>query len=599
MQKNNIEAVDLVYLWVDDKDENWIKKRDSFLNPELKSEAVACCRFRDNDELKMSLRSVEKHLPWINKIFVVTDGQIPRWLDTENPKIEVVFHEQFIPQEYLPTFNSNVIEAFLHKIPGLSEYFLYANDDVFLNENLAPDFFFNKKGQPIARLHNIVHKKNEKLNYYHSVIKKAQNLIEKKYGIKYNFEGHHCVDAYTKTLYADCVREFESEYKFFYGNRFRQKNDIQRVLVLLYGLANKKVQLKKVKKSRLHIPIGTKFFNMLVGRYFIDSCFLGINKDNISERFSWVKPKMFCLNDNVNATELNRIDASMFLYVLFPQKSCFEKDFYHIDNPYEITMGKISVVIPTILANSELLSNLIISLEKDISVCEIIVVNNSGKKLPEINSKKLKILDFGENLYVNKSWNIGVLQSRGEFFALINDDLILPDNFCSKVLPHLSLENGLYGFDKKFILDIDSPNVQKDNYEIFVQEAEKRKLNYGIIMYGHRDNYFVIPNDMKIYCGDDYLFIKNKINGKKNYVISGCKIRHCHQLSSSNPAFDEIKISDCKYYKTIQKDYKIPKLCRNHTRQILNKVFNIYNEYKNNKKTKYLTLFGMTFKLTK
>ena len=108
MQKNNIEAVDLVYLWVDDKDENWIKKRDSFLNPELKSEAVSCCRFRDNDELKMSLRSVEKHLPWINKIFVVTDGQIPRWLDTENPKIEVVFHEQFIPQEYLPTFNSNV-----------------------------------------------------------------------------------------------------------------------------------------------------------------------------------------------------------------------------------------------------------------------------------------------------------------------------------------------------------------------------------------------------------------------------------------------------------------------------------------------------------
>lgn len=599
MQKNNIEAVDLVYLWVDDKDENWIKKRDSFLNPELKSEAVACCRFRDNDELKMSLRSVEKYLPWINKIFVVTDGQIPRWLDTENPKIEVVFHEQFIPQEYLPTFNSNVIEAFLHKIPNLSEHFLYANDDMFVNQNLTPDFFFNKKGQPIARLHKIIHKKNEKSNYYHKIIQKVQYLIEQKFGKRYYFEPHHCIDAYTKTLYSDCVEEFQSEYSVFYENRFRQNNDVQRLIVLLYGLANKKVQLKKVKKSRLHIPIGTKLFNMLVGRYFIDSCFLGINKDNISERFSWVKPKMFCLNDNVDVTELNRIDAILFLYSLFPEKSCFEKDFHHIDNPYEIVRGKISAVIPTILANGELLSNLIISLEKDVSVCEIIVVNNSGKKLPEIDSKKLKILDFGENLYVNKSWNVGVLQGRGEFFALINDDLILPENFCSRVLPHLSIENGLYGFDKKYILKIDSDEVVSNKFDISIKKADERKLYYGILMFGHRDNYFVIPDKLKIYCGDDYLFWKNQKNGKDNYKISGCNVKHCHQLSSGKKEFSKIKTADSQYYKTIQKGYKVPKTCRTDTRKFLNKIFNIYNEYKNNQKIKYLKFFGLTFKLTK
>src|SRR6201999_944559 len=90
-------------------------------------------RWRDNGELKFSLRSLHRHAPWIRRIFIVTDQQVPDWLDTAHPKIEIVDHRAIFPDHrFLPTFNSCVIEAFLHRIPGLSAHYLYFNDDVFL-----------------------------------------------------------------------------------------------------------------------------------------------------------------------------------------------------------------------------------------------------------------------------------------------------------------------------------------------------------------------------------------------------------------------------------------------------------------------------------
>ena len=120
--------VDLVYTWVTGKDDQFIEEWRSFaetpkdVNPE---------RFRDlYDLLKYSLRSVEKYLPWFNKIYLVTKKpQVPVWLNTHHPKIEIVHHDQIMDADILPTFNPNVIESYLHKIPGLEEHFLYINDD--------------------------------------------------------------------------------------------------------------------------------------------------------------------------------------------------------------------------------------------------------------------------------------------------------------------------------------------------------------------------------------------------------------------------------------------------------------------------------------
>jgi hypothetical protein len=104
-------------------------------------------RYRDNDELRFSFRSLEKYAPWIRQIFLVTNGQVPAWLDVNHPRVTVVTHEEiFADKSLLPVFSSPAIEVHLHRIPGLSERFIYFNDDVMLGSEVWPDDFLLRKG---------------------------------------------------------------------------------------------------------------------------------------------------------------------------------------------------------------------------------------------------------------------------------------------------------------------------------------------------------------------------------------------------------------------------------------------------------------------
>lgn len=102
-------------------------------------------RFEDNDELRFSIRSVVKHAPWVRRIFVVTNGQIPSWLDMTQSRVSVVTHEEIFPNKsHLPTFSSPAIESHLHRIDGLSRHFIYMNDDVFFGREVWPDDFYTR-----------------------------------------------------------------------------------------------------------------------------------------------------------------------------------------------------------------------------------------------------------------------------------------------------------------------------------------------------------------------------------------------------------------------------------------------------------------------
>ncbi|XP_062580822.1 N-acetylglucosamine-1-phosphotransferase subunits alpha/beta-like [Saccostrea cucullata] len=116
-----------------------------------RDEDISSSRFEDNDELRYSLRSVEKFAPWIRHVFIVTNGQIPHWLDLENPRVTVVTHEDIFPNKsHLPTFSSPAIEANIHRIPGLSKKFIYMNDDVMFGKEVWPeDFFTQATGQRV------------------------------------------------------------------------------------------------------------------------------------------------------------------------------------------------------------------------------------------------------------------------------------------------------------------------------------------------------------------------------------------------------------------------------------------------------------------
>lgn len=143
--------IDVVFTWVDGSDPAWLEQKAESVGvldvSTFTERAQDAARFADHDELRFSLRSLEQFAPWVNKIWIVTSGQIPEWLDESNPKVEVVRHSQIWPdEEGLPTFNSHAIEACLHRIPGLAEHFLYLNDDMILGRPVSPGLFFYPSG---------------------------------------------------------------------------------------------------------------------------------------------------------------------------------------------------------------------------------------------------------------------------------------------------------------------------------------------------------------------------------------------------------------------------------------------------------------------
>lgn len=136
--------VDVVYTWVDGSDPEWLRRRAACTGQGYHQEAGNAARYLNRDELRYSLRSLAQYAPWVRTIHLVTDEQTPPWLDVRVPGLHVVSHKEiFSDPSLLPTFNSHAIESQLHHVDGLSEHFLYFNDDVFLGRLTTPqDFFF-------------------------------------------------------------------------------------------------------------------------------------------------------------------------------------------------------------------------------------------------------------------------------------------------------------------------------------------------------------------------------------------------------------------------------------------------------------------------
>ncbi len=148
--------IDFVIIWVDDSDPQWRAQRmqyapeDHFLVDDTEA------RYRDWDTLRYWFRGVEKFAPWVHKIYFVTCGHVPSWLNLKAEKLVHVKHSDYMPAQYLPTFSSHPIELNINRIPGLSEHFVYFNDDMFITRSIPKELFF-RGGKPVhqARLHAV------------------------------------------------------------------------------------------------------------------------------------------------------------------------------------------------------------------------------------------------------------------------------------------------------------------------------------------------------------------------------------------------------------------------------------------------------------
>ncbi|MBP5640280.1 MAG: Stealth CR1 domain-containing protein [Victivallales bacterium] len=148
-----MEKIDFVLTWVDGTDKEWLEQKRKYENsgkdiPRTDVDANAACRYRDYGLLQYWFRAIEQFTPWVDRIFFVTCGQKPEWLNESHPKLRLINHKDYIPADYLPTFQSNTIELNLHRLPDLSEHFVLFNDDMFVLRPISPEFFF-RKGLPV------------------------------------------------------------------------------------------------------------------------------------------------------------------------------------------------------------------------------------------------------------------------------------------------------------------------------------------------------------------------------------------------------------------------------------------------------------------
>ncbi|MFB7138930.1 Stealth CR1 domain-containing protein [Gottfriedia sp. NPDC056225] len=270
------QKIDFVIPWVDGNDILWQKERNNYSdNPQDFNSA----RFRDWDLLRYWFRGVEKFTPWVNKIYFISWGHLPEWLNTNNPKLVVVNHKDYIPSEYLPTFSSHTIELNIHRIKNLSEQFVYFNDDMFIINLMKKEDFF-RKGLPCdsAILNNrtLNHKSkfvvpfvndayiNKHFKLFQVFGKQPLKWLSPKYGV-YNYRNilslpwnrfagfydFHIPYSYTKRLFKEVWNEEGEILEKTCLNKFRNDTDVNQWLVRYWNLAKGTFHPRSIKTAKL------------------------------------------------------------------------------------------------------------------------------------------------------------------------------------------------------------------------------------------------------------------------------------------------------------------------------------------------------------
>ena len=280
-----MEKIDFVVTWLDSSDPEWQKLFESYRQDAKGDKSKA--RFRDMNFFNYWFRAVEKYAPWVNKVYLITNGKFPDWINRDNPRLVLVKHEDYMPKECLPTFNSCAIELHMHRIKGLSEHFVYFNDDILLNTPVSPDYFF-KKGLPCdsnkETCFNVpIYTKKERFNTFmslladigivnahfnrwHTVCQSPWRWFGPHLGLKglimsgilmkqhlfVGFSNYHTEQTYLKSTFEE-VWEKVPEFLEASCSRFREEVIANPYLFRYWQLAQNKFYPQKKKFATIHI----------------------------------------------------------------------------------------------------------------------------------------------------------------------------------------------------------------------------------------------------------------------------------------------------------------------------------------------------------
>lgn len=221
--------IDLVYTWVDASDPSWASRRASVTGESYHQESASAARYLNRNELRYSLRSVHACAPWIRNIYLVTDGQRPSWL-AEGTGVQVVDHREiFRSPSALPTYNSHAIESQLHHIDGLSDQFLYLNDDMFFGRPVTPQTFFLASGITKVFLSSSRVPRGPVVDGDTPVDAACKNnrvLLERRFGRTMSQTLQHAPYALRRDVLAEIEATFPEEHARTAHSRFRSTDDL-------------------------------------------------------------------------------------------------------------------------------------------------------------------------------------------------------------------------------------------------------------------------------------------------------------------------------------------------------------------------------------
>jgi hypothetical protein len=319
-----LSDVDIVYTWVSGTDQKFQDRLQKYLPKATTSPDQAGTgskRFRDNEELRYSLRSLEIFAPWFRKVHIVTNGQIPQWLNISNDRVSIVTHEMIFPNKSdLPTFNSTAIESNLHRIPNLSNKFLYFNDDLFLGRTTSINDFILPKGQIIYLQQIELHSKINEGPVHDRAYAYTQNLVEKLW----SKQQPRLLPAHTPQLYdRDIITQLEQmipdEFLKTSSHKFRASNDLSLKVLYSYYLLEHPEQrtlneakiLKDFSNEYCFVSLGGRPLRMLY----------------LLWKIKILRPKFFCINDDLGDVPSDHkilLYLRNFLHSYFPRPSSFE-----------------------------------------------------------------------------------------------------------------------------------------------------------------------------------------------------------------------------------------------------------------------------------
>ncbi len=328
--------IDIVIPWVDGADPAWQKEHDKYSPDKISDNSSA--RFRDWNLMKYWFRSVEQYAPWVRTIHFVTYGHLPSWLNTENPKLHIVNHTDYIPEQYLPTFSSHPIELNMHRISGLSEHFVYFNDDVYFSQPTCPEDFF-KNGLPADTACFGVVKNADIANFmpyiYLNMLAVINMRFSKREMLKrdltkwitpkngkamlYNlyllpwgeytgFRNYHSGTPFLKSTFDEVWEEYPVILDRTCGHRFRSKEDVNQYLMRYWQLCTGKFVPRKPNNA--YYTVGMDDFETIKASLY--------NK----------KYKIVCINDDPLDFDFDKEQKriSQMLEEKYPDKSSFERN---------------------------------------------------------------------------------------------------------------------------------------------------------------------------------------------------------------------------------------------------------------------------------